>query len=89
MNKQSFHLPEKLKTATRFKIVGVEVVGSGIFLILILGLELREGGSNSLIRSFGWDYLIAGVTLILIGLEILSLIKNLPVSQDKIQRTEA
>jgi hypothetical protein len=69
----------QLKVATRFKIVGVEVVGLGAFLLLILLLELRSVHSTSgIIQGFGWDYGIVGTTLILVGLEILSLIKNLP-----------
>jgi len=69
-----------LKIDTRFKIVGTEVVGMGAFLLVILALELRSAHTDSVIQSFGWDYGIVGITLILVGLEILSLIKHLPVS---------
>lgn len=70
-----------LKVTTRFKIVGTEVVGLGAFLLVILVLQLRSAYSNNIIQGFGWDYLIVGSTLILVGLEILSLIKNLPAVQ--------
>jgi hypothetical protein len=70
-----------LKIATRFKIVGTEVVGLGAFLLIVLGLELRAGRSDVLLHTFGWDYMIIGITLILVGLEILSLIKYLPASK--------
>jgi hypothetical protein len=72
-----------LKVATRFKIVGTEVVGLGSFLLIILTLEPRSGHANGIIQDFGWDYGIVGITLILVGLEILSLIKNLPVSHNE------
>jgi hypothetical protein len=69
-----------LKTSTRFKIVGVEVVGLGGFLVLLLGLELRTTNAPLMIHGLGWDFGIIGGTLILVGLEILSLIKNIPKS---------
>ena len=72
-----------LKVATRSKIVGTEVVGLGAFLLIILTLELRSAHAVGIIQSFGWDYGIVGITLILVGLEILSLIKNLPVSHSE------
>ena len=71
-----------MKTSTRFKIVGIEVVGLGSFLLFLLVLELRSGKAEATVQTFGWDYLIVGVTLILIGLEILSLIKKLPVTKE-------
>jgi len=67
-----------VKTTTRFKIVGAEVVGMGSFLLLILVLQLKESHFNFLIENFGWDYGIVGITLILVGFEILSLVKILP-----------
>jgi hypothetical protein len=67
-----------MKTSTRFKIVGVEVVGMGFFLLVILALQLRKSHFNLMAESFGWDYGIIGLTLILVGLEILSLVKSLP-----------
>lgn len=67
-----------MKTSTRFKIVGTEVVGMGAFLLVILLLQLRASQFSGAIQGFGWDYGIVGVTLILVGLEILSLIKSLP-----------
>ena len=67
-----------MKTSTRFKIVGTEVMGLGAFLMLVLALQLREAHFNLAIQTFGWDYAIVGTTLILVGLEMLSLIKKLP-----------
>jgi hypothetical protein len=78
---QSEHLlngEKDLKTATRFKIVGTEVIGLGSFLLVVLGLQLRASHFSGLVQGFGWDYGILGGTFILIGLEILSLVKNLP-----------
>ena len=74
----TFNVKSNMKTPTRFKIVGTEVVGMGSFLLVILALQLRASNFNLLIENFGWDYLVIGITLILVGLEILSLIKNLP-----------
>jgi hypothetical protein len=66
------------KVATRFKIVGIEVVGLGVYNLLVLLLQLREAPSQSIVQSFGWDYAIIGGVLIAVGLELLSLIKHLP-----------
>ena len=61
----------------RYKIVGIEVVGLGAFLIIIMLLQLIESGWNQSIEAFGIVYAIIGFTLILVGLEILSLNKRL------------
>ena len=66
------------KTATRFKIVGVEVVGLGVYNLLVLLLQLRQAPGQSIVQNFGWDYAIIGGVLIAVGLELLSLIKHLP-----------
>jgi hypothetical protein len=71
-----------MKTSTRFKIVGAEVVGIGSFLLLILALQLSESHSSLIIENFGWDYGIIGITLILVGFEILSLIKSLSAKDE-------
>ena len=70
-----------MKIQTRFKIVGTEVVGLGAFLLFVLALELRSPYAGGMVQAFGWDYGIVGATLILVGLEMLSLIKNLPVRE--------
>jgi len=72
-----------MKIPTRFKIVGTEVVGLGAFLLLILVLQLRENHFASSIESFGWVYAIIGVTLILVGLETVSLVRSLPSHQEE------
>lgn len=64
--------------ATRFKIVGVEVVGLGAFLLLLVILGLREEGAALGFQSFALEFTIVGGTLILVGFEILSLVKSLP-----------
>jgi len=69
------------KVATRFKIVGIEVVGLGTYNILVLLLQLREASNQSIVQSFGWDYAIIGGVLVAVGLELLSLIKHLPKQQ--------
>jgi len=69
-----------LKVATRFKIVGIEVVGLGVYNLLVLFLQLGEAPvtGRSIVQSFGWDYAIIGGVLIAVGFELLSLIKHLP-----------
>ena len=62
-----------MELSTRYKIVGVEVVGFGIFTLLLLFLEYNEGGTNQVVQNFSWVWGIVGLTLILVGLEILSL----------------
>jgi hypothetical protein len=62
-----------MRIKSRFRIVGYEVVGLGAFLLLIDVLELVESGSAPLVADFSWVYAIIGITLILVGLETLSL----------------
>jgi hypothetical protein len=62
-----------LKLATRYKIVGIEVVGLGAFVLFLLFLEYTEAGTSQVVESFSWVWGIIGVTLILVGLEQLSL----------------
>jgi hypothetical protein len=67
-----------VKVATRFRIVGVEVIGLGAYLLVMIYLGVLRGEAGTGFQSLGWEYGIAGVTLILVGLEILHLIKRLP-----------
>ena len=67
-----------LDLGTRYRIVGIEVVGLGVFLLLILMLQLLESNWNHSVEAFDYVYAIIGITLILVGLEILSLNKLLP-----------
>jgi len=69
------------KVAMRFKIVGIEVVGLGVYNLFVLLLQLREAPGQSIVQSFGWDYAIIGGVLVAVGLELLSLIKHLPTQQ--------
>jgi len=62
-----------VELATRYKIVGIEVVGLGAFVLLLLFLEYIEAGTNQVVENFSWVWGIIGVTLILVGLEQLSL----------------
>ena len=65
--------------ATRYKIIGVEVVALGAFLLTLILLELLQTHWNQVVQNFAWAYAIVGITLVLIGLEILSLTRQLPV----------
>lgn len=63
---------------TRFKIVGIEVVFLGAFNLGLVALELSQANGNSLVSSFAWVFIVVGITLILVGLELLSLVRQLP-----------
>ena len=62
-----------MNLAARYRIVGVEVLGLGAFLLLIMFLQLIESNWSSSVEQFAWVYAIIGATGILVGLEILSL----------------
>ena len=49
----------------------------GAFLLLLLILELDETNGNPTVVSFGWVFALIGITLILVGLETLSLTRRL------------
>jgi len=65
-----------LRPSTRFKIVGWEFVFLGAFLLVVIALQLEE--PNAAEESFAWVYGIIAVTAILVGLEAVSLVKQLP-----------
>jgi hypothetical protein len=69
---------DQLKLASRLRIVAWEVVFIGAFLLAIVLLQLEEAGPSSTGGSFAWVYGIIGVTLILVGLEGVSLVRHMP-----------
>ena len=50
----------------------------GAFLLAMVFLQLNESGSSSSVASFAWVYGIVGVTLVLVGLEGVSLVRRMP-----------
>ena len=60
----------KPSLATRFRIIGIEVIGLGAFTLLVLALSLRHVGDTNILQEFVWDYAIISGTLILLGLEL-------------------
>jgi hypothetical protein len=62
-----------MELSTRYRIIGIETVGLGAFVLLLLSLELLEAGTNQVVQNFSWVWGIIGFTLILVGLEQLSL----------------
>ena len=68
-----------MKLAKRFRIIGVEIVGLAAFLIFIMLLQLVESSWNPSVQQFAIVYAIIGITLVLVGLESLSLSRRLPV----------
>ena len=67
-----------LKLTTHLKFVAWEAVFLGAFLLAILSLQLYEDGSANSVGSFALVYGIIGVTLVLVGLEGVSLVGKLP-----------
>ncbi len=65
-----------MKLTSRFKIVGIEVTGFGIFILILLALEYDQSKTDPVVLNFAWVFAIVGITLILIGLEILYLTKK-------------
>ncbi len=66
-----------MNLATRFKIIGIEVLGLALFIFLLLCLEIWEGKGVALIGNFAWVFAIVAITLVLVGLETLSLAKKI------------
>lgn len=62
-----------MEIVTRYKIIGFEVVGLGAFVLLLLVLEFSEAKTNQIVQNFSWVWGIVGITLVLVGLELLSL----------------
>ena len=62
-----------MELSTRYNIIGVEIVGFGVFVLFLLLLESNEAGTNQVVQNFSWVWGIVGITLILVGLELLSL----------------
>lgn len=67
-----------MKLVKRFRIIGIEIVGLAAFLLIITLLQLVESGWNASVEQFSIVYAIIGITLILVGLESLSLSRRLP-----------
>lgn len=68
-----------MKLVRRYGIVGVEIVGLAAFLLFIMLLQLIGSSWNANIELFAIVYAIIGITLILVGLESLSLTRRLPI----------
>jgi len=67
----------QMKLSTRLKVTGYELVGLGAFLLLLVFLENGESSGNRIVVSFGWVFALVGVVVILVGLEIVSLVRRL------------
>ncbi len=78
-----------MNLTTRFRIIGVEVVGLGLFVIVLLLLEAREAGTDQTVQGFSWVWGIVGITLVLVGLELLSLNRRLTLESSKPQESQA
>jgi hypothetical protein len=65
-----------MKPDTNLRIIGVELVGLGAFILLLLYLELNETNNNPTVVNFAWVFGIIAITLILVGLETLSVVRR-------------
>ena len=72
-------MPAALRLASRIKIVGWEFVFLGALLVALVALQLGESGGSPTVESFAWVYGIVGVTSLLVGLETVSLARQVPV----------
>ena len=77
-----------MKPDTNLRIIGVEVVGLGAFILFLLYLELTETNNNSTVMSFAWVFGIVAISLILVGLETLSVVRRLKASHDQLVNSE-
>ena len=66
-----------MKPDTNLRIIGIEIVGLGTFVLFLLYLELVETNNNATVVNFAWAFGIVAVTLILVGLETLSVVRRL------------
>jgi len=66
-----------MKPDTNLRIIGIEIVGLGAFILLLVYLELTETNNNATVVSFAWVFGIVAITLILVGLETLSVARRL------------
>jgi len=72
-----------ISTSTRFKIVGSETIAVGTFLLLTFLLDQLGTGFRKWLPPIDSDLPIVGGALILVGLETLSLIRNLSPARSK------
>ena len=66
-----------MKPDTNLRIISIEIVGFGVFVRFLLYLELGETNSNAIVVDFSWVFGIVAITLILVGLETLSIVRRL------------
>jgi hypothetical protein len=66
-----------LKPDTNLRIIGIEIVGLGAFVLFLLYLELAETNNDATVVNFAWVLGIVAITLILVGLETLSVVRRL------------
>ena len=66
-----------MKPDTNLRIIGIEIVGLGAFILILIYLELTETNNNATVVSFAWVFGIVAITLILVGLEALSVVRKL------------
>jgi hypothetical protein len=66
-----------MKPDTNLRIIGIEIVGLGAFVLLLTYLEIGETKSNPTVVSFAWVFGLVAIVLILVGLETLSVVRRL------------
>ena len=68
-----------MRLSTRLNIAAYETVGLGAFLVLLAILENSEAAGNSTATKFSWVFGFIGAVLVLVGLELASLIRRIPI----------
>ena len=66
-----------MKPDTNLRIIGIEIAGLGAFVLFLLYLELAETNNDATVVNFAWVLGIVAITLILVGLETLSVVRRL------------
>jgi len=72
-----------MKPDTNLRIIGVEVAGLGAFILLLVYLELGETNNDPTVVSFSWVFAIVAITLVLVGLETLSVVRRLKLEKSE------
>jgi len=75
-----------MRPDTNLRIIGIEVVGLGAFVLILTYLEVTETKSNPTVVGFAWVFGIVAISLILVGLETLSVVRKVKPSLQTISQ---
>jgi len=69
-----------MRPDTNLSVIGIEVVGLGAFVLILAYLEVSETKGNPTVVGFAWVFGIVAISLILVGLETLSVVRKVKPS---------